>query len=143
MTSTLTSEQTTDITGPVLFYDGECGLCSRFVDFVLRYDHQARFQFAPLQGETAAKFVSAEEIRSMKSVVLRTVDGQLHRRSGAVVAVLRELGGLWSVASVMLWIIPPLIRDWGYAMVARCRYRIFGRAQCRIPTPDLRTRFLT
>ena len=138
-----TSESAAEIAGPVLFYDGECGLCSRSVDFVLRRDQKARFQFAPLQGETAAKFLSADEIQSLSSVILRTVDGQLHRRSSAVVAVFRELGGWWNVPSWILRIIPRPIRDLGYAMVARFRYQIFGRARCRIPTPEERSRFLS
>ena len=127
---------------PIVFFDGVCGLCNQFVDFVLRYDRNGQFRFAALQGETARDYVDAEDISRLKTVVL--VDGRgTHRRSGAVVRVLWRLGGIWRIVAAMMWIIPPPLRDTLYRCVARFRYRIFGRrAACRIPTAFDRERLL-
>ena len=65
------------------------------------------------------------------------------RRSSAVVGLLRQLGGPWRVVGTLLWLVPRPLRDVGYRVVARSRYRIFGRQDtCRVPTPWERERFL-
>ena len=127
---------------PILFFDGVCGLCNWFVDFILTRDSDGIFRFAPLQGSTAARSISAEDVASLRSVVLLDAAGS-HRRSSAVVRVLRRLGGIWSVMGILLWIVPLPLRDLGYACVAATRYGLFGRREtCRMPTLDERKRFL-
>ena len=127
---------------PVLFFDGVCGLCNRFVDFALPRDRRGVLRFAPLQGETAAQVLDRDDVQSLRSVVLSDARG-LHRRSAAVVRVLWLLGGIWSVLGTLLWLIPRPLRDLGYAVVARLRYRVFGRKEtCRMPTAAERAKFL-
>ncbi len=127
---------------PILFFDGVCGMCNAFVDFIMKRDPHGHFRFAALQGETAQKLVTAEDRDLLKSVVLLH-EGKLFRKSSAVVRVLWEMGSIWSVLGTLLWLIPKPLRDFGYRFIAKIRYRIFGKkAACRLPTPEERSRFL-
>ena len=136
---------------PILFFDGVCGLCNGFVDFLLVRDAQHQFRFAPLQGETASRLIHAEydsadatkqSSQMLRSIVLLEGDRQ-YRRSAAVVRILRRLGTGWRIVSGLLWVIPRPIRDAGYRLVAVSRYRLFGKKEtCRLPTAAERERFL-
>lgn len=109
---------------------------------MLRHDSSGRFRFAPLQGETARQFLSAEEIEQLSTVVVQ-IGGRQYRKSAAVVRILWCLGGIWKPAGTLLWLIPAPVRDLGYSLVARWRYRLFGRKEtCRMPTPEERDRIL-
>lgn len=127
---------------PVLFFDGVCGLCNRFVDFVLRHDRQHRLFLAPLQGTTAAAELPDEVIHELDTVVF--LDKQRWQiRSSAVVRILWQLGGIWLIPGTLLWLIPRPLRDVAYRLIAKNRYRLFGRHEtCRIPTAAERSRFL-
>lgn len=128
--------------GPVVFFDGLCGLCNRFVDFVLRHDSRGVFRFAPLQGETARALLAEADIRDLKTVVLSD-GGHTYRKSTAVLRVLAGLGGFWRLVAALLWLVPWPLRDLGYVCVARTRYAIFGKKDsCRMPTPAERGRIL-
>ena len=127
---------------PVIFFDGVCGLCNRFVNFVLARDKKHVFRFAPLQGETARAMLPAPDVEDISTVVVLSKDGS-RRRSSAVVSILRQLGGVWAVLGMLLWIVPSPLRDLGYKLVARSRYRLFGKKEvCRMPTPEERAMFL-
>lgn len=127
---------------PILFFDGVCGLCNRFVDFVLSRDPQGRFRFAPLQGGTARRRLESADVDALSTVILLDERG-VHRQSSAVVRMLFGLGGVWTIPAAVLWLIPRPLRDVGYRCVARCRYRLFGKREtCRMPTPAERARFL-
>ena len=135
-------QQPQDVAEPVLFFDGVCGLCNRFVDFTMTRDHARRIRFSPLQGETARARLEPHDIASLDSVVLLDEEGA-HRRSAAVVRVLRHFSLGWRILAGVLWLIPRPLRDLGYKLVAANRYRMFGKKDaCRLPTPDERSRFL-
>lgn len=127
---------------PILFFDGVCGLCNGFVDFVLKHDRHGRVFVAPLQGPTAAASLPDEIVRGLDTVVL--LDGESwHIRSSAIVRIFWKIGGLWSILGTLLWLIPKPLRDLGYKVVARSRYRLFGKKEtCRLPTAAERSRFL-
>ena len=126
----------------IIFFDGVCGLCNRFVDSLLKRDTQAVFLFAPLQGETAQRLLSKNDTETLGSIVLWE-QGRTFRRSTAVVQVLWKLGGVWAWLGWGLWIIPKPLRDLGYKLVAASRYRLFGKKEtCRLPTSEERSRFL-
>ena len=127
---------------PVIFFDGVCGLCNRSVDFVLARDRRRVFRFAPLQGETARAWLDPADVRDLNSLVVVDRAG-VHRRSSAVVRILRRLGGFWAALGGLLWIIPRPLRNLGYRAVARYRYRLFGKKEtCRMPSADERALFL-
>lgn len=127
---------------PILFFDGTCGFCARSVQWVLRHDRRAILRFAPLQGQTYAALEIPGKPTDMSSLVLLR-DGRLFTRSSASVRMLCLLGGIWPLVGALLWIIPKPIRDAGYRVVARNRYRIAGRTEaCMIPTPETSARVL-
>lgn len=126
----------------IVFFDGVCGFCNASVDFVLSRDRQEKFRFAPLQGETARQLLAAADTQNLHTLVL-WVDGSTYRRTAAVVRILWHLGWSWRILGALLWLIPWPLRDVGYVLVARNRYRLFGRKDtCRMPTPAERARFL-
>lgn len=127
---------------PILFFDGVCGLCSRAVDFVIARDHKGVFRFAPLQGETARRLLTAEDLAALDTMAVATREG-VYRRSSAAVRILWRLGPFWWLCGWMLWAVPRPVRDLGYRAVARSRYRLFGKHEtCRLPAPHERERFL-
>lgn len=132
----------------VLLYDGLCGFCDRTVQFVLARDPGGSMKFATLQGDFAAAVLGQRpELRSVDSLILvdTGADGSETRvlvRSGAVIGIAQYLGGPWRAAG-LLRIIPATLRDWGYDLFARHRYRLFGRYDaCPIPSAGQRARFI-
>ena len=126
----------------ILFFDGVCGLCNWSVDFVLKRDTQRRFQFAPLQGETARVLLPAADVADLNSMVL-LIGGRTYKKSAAAVRVLWQLGYFWQLVGSAIWLIPLPIRNLGYFLIAKNRYQLFGKKEsCRLPTPEERTRFL-
>jgi predicted DCC family thiol-disulfide oxidoreductase YuxK len=140
---------------PLIFYDGVCGLCNRFVRFVLRHDRRAIFRFASLQSPLAARILAAHTVNpGMLDALFVVRDFEpeksenlsqtaLLSRSDAVLFVLHKLGGVCRAAAAGLRFVPRFVLDWGYRQVAGHRYRIFGRYEvCPIPEPSVRSRFL-
>ena len=139
----------TDLSNPILLYDGVCGLCSRLVKFSLKRDRKRRLRFAYLQSDFAAGLLRPHALdpNDLDTVYLIEAAGQpgerLSARSDAIIAVLRQIGGPWKAAAFLLRIVPRWIRDRGYRIVARNRYRIFGKSDtCLLPDAQYRDRFL-
>ena len=127
---------------PTVFFDGVCGLCNHSVNWLLARDPEHRLRFAPLQGMTAAQTLDAE-IRNRLDTIVFVRDGETFTRTAAVSRILMTLGGRWRVLGGLLWIVPSPIRDLGYRIVSRLRYRLFGKHDsCRLPTPHERAVFL-
>lgn len=127
---------------PVIFFDGVCGLCNAFVDFVLNHDHQEAFYFAPLQGDFAEGVEALAPYRGSMSSVVLWKNGQVYTESTAAMEILIALGGAWKLMR-LFYAIPRFIRDFFYKLIARNRYKIFGKSEtCRMPTPEERSRFL-
>jgi predicted DCC family thiol-disulfide oxidoreductase YuxK len=135
-----------DSANPVLLYDGVCGLCNRLVQFVLKHDRRAHFCFASLQSAYAARILQHHNLDpdDLDTVyVVQEADARVSARSDAVIFVLRELGGFWAAIAAVLRILPKSLRDWGYGVVARNRYRIFGKYEsCPLPETKYQGRFL-
>lgn len=122
--------------GAVLLYDGECGLCNRLVRFLLRRETTGILKFAPLQGRFGQAALGRlglpqEDFDSLVYLPDRDGDGYLQKTDG-VVAVLAMLPGEWPRLSRGLALIPQAWRDFGYGLVARSRYALFGEYK---PTP--------
>ena len=127
---------------PVVFFDGVCGLCSHSVNWLLARDPEHRLRFAPLQGATAAAMISSD-LRDRLDTLVFVRNGTTYIRTAAVSRILMTLGGRWQMVGAMLWLIPFPVRDLGYRLVSRFRYRMFGkRDACRLPTPAERAVFL-
>ena len=137
----------TDATA-VLLYDGVCGLCARSVQYVLARDRHDRFRFAPLQSHFAAELLErhGKDPRDLDTMYV-VVDYQqpaervLSHAAAARYVVDTLNDSAWLRAVLHLTPLPLL--NFGYRLVARNRYRWFGRYdQCRIPSPEQRAKFL-
>jgi predicted DCC family thiol-disulfide oxidoreductase YuxK len=125
---------------PVVLYDGTCGLCHRSVKFILRHERDHDLMFAPLQGPLAAELRGnhPEIPVDLDSVVL-IEDGRVRLRSKAFMYIARHLRAPWRWGYAFRWL--PL--DLLYRMIARLRYRVWGRAElCDLPSPEQRARFI-
>ena len=130
--------------GPILFYDGVCGLCDRMVQFVLRHDRRRLFRFAALQSDVATQALGAfgRDPNDLDTVYVVDGEGQLRWKARAILYVLGQLELPWSLLAIV-GVLPTALLDWGYDRVARNRYRLWGkRESCRIPDADERARFL-
>lgn len=129
----------------MLFYDGHCGLCQRSVRLILAEDATgSAFRFAPLQGETFASLLTANERETLPlSLVVRMEKGTLLTRSSAVLHIMRRLGGFWRLLAGVLILLPATLRDRLYNGVARIRHRIFAQPAevCPLMPLALRARF--
>ena len=125
----------------IIFFDGVCGLCNQFVDFVLQRDQLHRYRFSPLQGETAAHYLS-ETLRAELTTIVFYKDEKILCRSDAVLEVLIGLGGWWRYCR-LLRLCPPFLRDMVYKLVAHYRYKLFSRRKtCRLPSREEKQWFL-
>ena len=129
----------------IIFYDGHCALCQCAVKFVLKHDRSGTaFRFAPLQGETFQARVPVDRCGCLPdSMAVETHNVSLLTRSDACIHVLRRLGGRWRIIAALAAVIPRPPRDGLYALLARIRYRVFGRRDdlCPIVPAELRGRF--
>ncbi len=124
-----------------VFYDGYCGLCHRLTRFLLAEDTRGLFHFAPLQGVTFREKVP-EKVRAdlPDSLVVLKRNGEILTRSQAALRTLKGLGGTWSLFARLGSILPTFFRDALYDLVAKTRFRIFGRTSDRCPVPPESTR---
>jgi len=132
-----------DRSGQIIFFDGVCNLCNRFIRFVIRRDPDTRFRFASLQSESGHQLLSELQLPADKlQTVFYLRNGRCFRKSSAALHVLRDLGHGWQLLYGFM-IVPRFIRDFIYDLIARNRYMLFGRREsCMVPTPGLRERFL-
>ncbi|MDC0106512.1 DCC1-like thiol-disulfide oxidoreductase family protein [bacterium] len=126
-----------------VFFDGVCNLCNRSVNFLISKDKKEVLKFASLQSEYAQNTIPKELLnRENLDTIIVYSDGQFYDRSNAVLKLCKILGGGFYVFLIG-YLIPRFIRDGLYRFIANNRYRWFGKKlQCRIPTVDLKDRFL-
>jgi predicted DCC family thiol-disulfide oxidoreductase YuxK len=131
------------VDGPLVLYDGTCGLCDRSVQLILRHDRRARFRFAALQSDLGRALLARHglAVDALDTVVL-VEDGRAYVKSAAALRIARGMDAPWPALRA-LGVIPRPVRDFLYDRVAKSRYRIFGRVDaCMLPPPEVRARFL-
>lgn len=128
---------------PLIVFDGDCVLCSRSMRLVLRLDREARFRLAPAQGDIGQALYRHLGLPTDSfETYLLVAEGWIFQRSTAVAQIARRLGWPWK-AGAALAVVPRPVRDALYTLVARHRYRLFGRrTACGIADPALRDRML-
>ena len=136
------------VTNPIVFYDGVCGLCNRLVKFLLKRDRHDRWRFASLQSEFAASLLKRHGLDSGDLATVYLVlnyaqsSERVLARSDAILYLLRQLGGLWSIAGLGR-VLPKRVRDGMYKIIAGSRYRVFGKYEtCVLPEEKHRHKFL-
>ena len=127
---------------PVIFFDGVCNLCNAAVQFVIEHDADSTFKFTALQGEYAKKMLPEFDVDTSKiNSIILVQNSKLYTKSSAALIIAKKLNGLLPLLYVFI-IVPKFIRDWIYDIVAKNRYKWWGRQEsCWLPTPELKSRF--
>jgi len=132
-----------EVQNPVILFDGVCNLCSGSVRFIINRDPSGIFKFAPLQSETGKNLVSQFDLsnRKLDSIIL-IENSNYYLRSTAALKIAQRLGALWPLLS-LLRLVPRPVRDYIYDIVARNRYKWYGKSvECMVPDADIKSRFL-
>jgi predicted DCC family thiol-disulfide oxidoreductase YuxK len=134
------------MTHPIVLFDGVCNLCNSSVQWLIKRDPDGRFRYASLQSQAAYDVLSAHltkaEIEALPDAIVLVDEAGVHTCSTAVIRIAGKLGLPWRILGAAL-LIPAVVRDTAYRIVARNRYRWFGHKEaCLVPTPDVAERFL-
>jgi predicted DCC family thiol-disulfide oxidoreductase YuxK len=132
-----------DSAPPILLFDGVCNFCNGVVNFVLDHDPQGRFRFAALQSDVGKQLLAEHGLGDLPlSTSVLIAGGRAYPDSEGILRAAVLLGGPFKLLTPLLFV-PRALRDLLYRAFARNRYRWFGVAdQCRVPTPEIRSRFL-
>ena len=127
----------------LILFDGVCNFCNYWVTFAIKRDRKNKLKFTPLQGETAKQLLPQFHIDpSSLSSVIFIDNGKVYTQSSAAIQICKHLDGGWKLFYGLI-IIPKFFRDFLYNIIARNRYKWFGKKEsCTIPTPELKERFL-
>lgn len=132
---------------PIIVFDGVCVLCTVNARFVLKNDRSGRFRMAAMQDEAGAAIMrhAGLDPKDPTSFILldpASEGGRIWMNSDAVLHMWSQLGWPWR-AGVVFRLIPRLLRDPIYKMIARNRYKWFGQLdECWVPTPEQAARIL-
>ena len=122
----------------IVVFDGFCGLCNKSIDILIKIDTQKRFLYTSLQGE----FVKTLDIEPNIDSIIYYENGNLYYKSTAILKILEALGGLWR-STTIFYLIPRVVRDYIYDVIAKYRYKIFGEMDaCRMPKQDEQALFI-
>lgn len=126
----------------LILFDGVCNLCNGSVRFIIDHDKQQQFTFAALQSEAAQRILDTHGVEPKMESIILVENGHVSTRSTAALRIAKRLNGIWSLLYIFI-LLPAFIRDPVYSLIARNRYKIFGRTEaCMIPTPELKRRFI-
>lgn len=125
----------------IVYFDGFCNVCNRFVDFLIRRDRRRRLRYAPLQGRTAMQNLPPAAVQSVSTMALQE-GSRVSYESTAAIRSIALLGGVFWFVKLFL-LIPRFARDFVYRWVADHRYVFAGRREtCRMPSVEEREMFL-
>jgi predicted DCC family thiol-disulfide oxidoreductase YuxK len=126
-----------------ILFDGVCNLCNGFVNFIIVRDKANRFRFGSLQSPAVVDLLRQHNFSSDDlSTVVLLEGNKLYYQSTAVLKILKQLGGAWVLLYGFI-IIPKPVRDFFYNLIAKNRYKLFGRQDaCMVPTPELKAKFV-
>lgn len=120
----------------VIFFDGVCNVCNFAVSTLLRLDKKRHFKYSSLQGKLAQQILEHENIDTSRSFVYLS-EGHLFTKAHAVIAILKQLGGIYRVLGFLISLFPIKFLNFCYSLIADNRYRFFGKKEhCRIPTKE-------
>ena len=128
---------------PIVLFDGVCNFCNYWVNFAIKRDKKNRLKFTPIQGETAKTILPEFSISTSElSSVIIIDNGKAYTQSSAALRISLYLDGGWKLLYGLM-IFPKFLRDLVYNIIARNRYRWFGKKEaCMVPTAEVRGRFL-
>lgn len=127
----------------IILFDGVCNFCNYWVNFIINRDKKNKFRFASLQSEKGSLLLDKFNLtnQNLETIILIT-DGKAYKKSKAVFLILRHLHS-WLKFLLILQVLPLFITDFAYCIIAKHRYKIFGKNdKCRVPTAEDKDRFL-
>lgn len=127
----------------IILFDGICNLCNASVNFIIKNDKKKFFVFASLQSDVAKEILLQFSAKKLNlDSIIYIENGALYEKSTAALKIAKQLRFPWPIFYLFI-IIPPFIRDKIYNLIAKNRYKWFGKKDsCMIPTPDLKSLFL-
>ena len=127
---------------PVILFDGVCNFCNRSINILIRSDKKKIFRFALLQSEKGKELLEKYRLSLRHDSFVLIYKGKAYQRSSASLIVFSLMQWYWQWTQIF-WLVPRFIRDGAYNIIARNRYRWFGKKdQCVVPGPDIISRFL-
>ncbi len=129
----------------IILFDGVCNLCNSFVQFVIKFDNKDVFRFVSLQSEIGQEILKniGLQNQNIDSVVFYESNLKYYIKSDAALEIFKKLGGFFYIF-YLAKIFPKFIRNLVYDIIAKFRYKWFGRTEsCMIPTEKLKSKFLT
>lgn len=126
----------------IIFFDGICVFCNKSINLLEDLDKKNKFKFATLQGETAKQLLAISLVSGdLKSLVFYK-QGKIFLKSSAVIEIVFQLGGFWKLIKIT-YIIPKIIRNIFYDLIAKNRYNWFGKNDfCKLPNESNKLKFL-
>jgi len=127
----------------LVIFDGVCNFCNGAVNFIIERDPYEKFAFTPMQSDFAQETLRSYGIEKVGvDTIILVKNGKIFIRTNAVLEIAKDLTGYWYLLNVFK-VVPRPVRDWLYRVIARNRYKLFGRAtKCKLPTPDVKNRFI-
>jgi predicted DCC family thiol-disulfide oxidoreductase YuxK len=127
----------------LIIFDGVCNLCNSTVQFIIKRDRKKKFSFATCQSGALHDIIKQHGLPATElSTVVYLKKGVPYFKSRAILEILRDLGNGWNLFYILI-IIPPFIRNFVYDLIAKYRYRVFGRREsCMVTGSELKDRFL-
>lgn len=128
----------------IVLFDGVCNFCDSSINRIIKHDKKNYFRFAPLQSATGQELLKKYSIDSSKTdSIILIENNKAYTRSTAILRITKHLNRLYPLMYPLL-IIPPFIRNGVYDIIARNRYKWFGKKEvCMIPTPEVREKFIS
>jgi predicted DCC family thiol-disulfide oxidoreductase YuxK len=128
--------------GSIILFDGICNLCNSGVQFMIKRDSKCHFKFVSLQSDTGQMLLHKYGISNKIDSIIVIEKEKVYIKSSAALYISRYLDGYWKYLKI-LKVLPPSIRDFLYDIVAKNRYRWFGKKEtCMLPTLKMKKRFL-
>lgn len=127
----------------VILFDGVCNLCNGLVNWIIDRDHKNLFKFASLQSGFGQDTVKRLNLTgSYMDTVIYLNGNKSYTESAAVLHIFKDLEGIYASLYIFI-LVPAFVRNFVYRIVAKNRYKWFGkRDACRVPSPELKARFL-
>ncbi|MEK3797268.1 thiol-disulfide oxidoreductase DCC family protein [Peribacillus sp. FSL H8-0477] len=126
----------------IILFDGECNFCDKSVQFIIKRDPEAIFSFTSQQGEAGQQMIKKHHAPSSVDSIILIENDTYYLKSSAALRICRHLQGAWKLLFIFI-LVPYPIRDFFYNILAKNRYKWFGKKdQCTLPTPEVRKRFL-
>jgi predicted DCC family thiol-disulfide oxidoreductase YuxK len=126
----------------IILFDGECNFCDHSVQFIIKRDKKALYKFASIQSDAGQKILRKHSVPANINSFIFVEDNKCSFKSTAALRICKNLKGGWKLFYYLL-VVPKPLRDYFYGIVAKNRYKWFGKKDnCILPSPEIRKRFL-